>query len=589
MKNFFKYFFASFLAFLIALIVGIFILAGTLGSLFSSDKTIEIKPNSVLKITLDKPIMDRAPNNPFDQINISGFSAEGAESLHQILKNIKRAKTDDNIKGIYLHLANISAESATLTEVRNALADFKSEGKFIISFANYYTHGSYYLASIADKLYVNPEGMVTLAGFSAQIMFFKKTLDKLGIDPQVIRHGKYKSAVEPFLGNKMSEANREQISEYLGSMWNELLTKVGESRSIEVSELQRMADEMLIANSEDAVKYNLVDGLRYYDQVIDELKSNVGIGGDTAISFMKINDYTHAPKAPKNKLITKNGKIAVVYAQGEIGNGKGNDTEIGTQNVASALRKAREDKKVKAVVLRVNSPGGSALTSEVILREVQLTAKVKPIIASMGDVAASGGYYISCLADTIVASPNTITGSIGVFGLLFQAQELIEKKIGINVEVVNTAKHADLGSMFRPLTSDERMVIQNSIEEVYNTFIEHVAIGRGMTKEQVNEVGQGRVWSGRDALKLGLVDVLGGLNEAIAIAAEKAKLEDYTLVELPKQKDPIQEFIKQMGGAASIEQLFLNNTNLNPYLEHLKTLTEMQGPQMRLPYDIVIK
>jgi len=533
--------------------------------------------------------MDRAPSNPFEQLDFSGFNSDGAESLHQILKNIRRAKTDENIKGIYLHLGNIAAGSATLTEIRNALSDFKSEGKFIVSFANYYTHGSYYLATVADKVYVNPEGAVTMAGFSAQIMFYKKTLDKIGIEPQVIRHGKYKSAVEPFLGNEMSEANREQISEYLGSMWNELLAKVSEARSIEVAELQRMADEMLITNTDDAVKFNLVDGVRYYDQVLDELKANVGINADTAISFVKLGDYTNAPKPPKDKLITNTGKIAVVYAQGQIGDGKGNDSEIGTQNVASALRKAREDKKVKAVVLRVNSPGGSALTSEVILREVQLTQKIKPIIASMGDVAASGGYYISCLADTIVASPNTITGSIGVFGLMFQAQELIEKKIGINVEVVNTAKHADLGSMFRPLSQDERGLIKKSIEEIYDTFIEHVADGRGMTKEQVDEVGQGRVWSGRDAQKLGLVDVLGGLNEAIAIAAERAKLEDYTIIELPKQKDPFEEILTQFSGSASIEQMFLKNTNLNPYLEHLNNLTKIRGAQMRLPYDIVIE
>ncbi|MDA3867368.1 MAG: signal peptide peptidase SppA [Salinivirgaceae bacterium] len=589
MKNFLKYFLASFLAFLIALVVGVLILAGSIGSMFDSEKVVEVKPNSILKITLDKPIVDRAPNNPFANFNFGAFTPESSMSLNQILKNIDRAEKDENIKGILLYMTNVSAGSATLSEIRNALEKFKSSEKFIISYADYYTQNSYFLASVANEVYVNPEGMAGLQGYAAQVMFFKKTLDKLGIEPQVIRHGKYKSAVEPFLGNKMSEANREQIQEYLGSMWSELLLKVGDSRTITVEKLQRIADEMLVTNSDEAVDHNLIDGTRYYDQILAELKTKVGLEENKELTFVSLGNYTHAPKPPKDKLLANSGKIAVVYAQGEIGSGKGNDTEMGTENIAKALRSARKDDKVKAVVLRVNSPGGSALTSEVILREVQLTAEVKPVIASMGNVAASGGYYISCLADTIVASPNTITGSIGVFGLLFQAQELIEEKIGINVETVSTAKHADLGSMFRPLTTDERAMIKRSIEDVYETFISHVAEGRGMTKEQVDEVGQGRVWSGRDAQRLGLVDVMGGLTDAIQIAAQRAGMEDYTIKELPKQKDPIQQMLEEFGAATSVRELFFNNMKLNPYLEHLEKLTKMEGVQMRLPYDIEIK
>ncbi|ALO15121.1 Protease 4 [Salinivirga cyanobacteriivorans] len=589
MKSFLKYFLASFLAFLIATIIGVFILIGTVSSLVDTEKVVKVKPNSVLKITLDKPIMDRAPKNPFAKLSPMNFEPQSSSSLSQILDNIDRAKNDSKIKGIFLYLDNITAGSATVTEVRNALASFKDSGKFIISYGNYYSQKAFYLATVADKVYVNPEGMVGMQGLTSQVMFFKKTLEKIGVEPQVIRHGKYKSAVEPFLDNKMSEANREQIAAYMGSLWNEILMKVGSSRNLKVDELQRIADEMLLTNVDDVVEYNLADGARYYDQVMDELKTKAGTGEGEKLAMVTLGDYTHAPKPQKDKLISKMDKIAVVYAQGQIGAGKGSVDEIGTENVAKALRKVREDDKVKAVVLRVNSPGGSALTSEVIFREVQLVKEKKPVIVSMGDVAASGGYYISCMADTIVASPNTITGSIGVFGLLFQARELIEEKIGINVETVNTAKHADMGSPFRPLDRKERAAIKKSIEDIYQTFIGHVANGRGMTKEEVDKVAQGRVWSGRDALEIGLVDVLGGLNDAIEIAAERAGVEDYVIKDLPKQKDPIQQMLEEFGANASMQEIFLENTRLNPYLEHLKSLSQMKGVQMRLPYDIIIE
>ncbi len=589
MKSFFKYFFASFLAFIIAFVIGIFIMVGVVSSMVDQEKVIEVKPNSVLKITFDAPIMDRAPKNPFANLQPGSLKPQNTSSLNQILKNIKRAQADPNIKGAFLYLDNISAGFATVNEIRGALETLKDSGKFIVSYGNYYDQKAYYLASVADKVYVNPEGLVGMQGLVAQVMFFKKTLDKMGIDPQVIRHGKYKSAVEPFLGNKMSEANREQIEEYLGSLWSEMLMKVGVARNIEVDELQKIADEMLVKNVDDAVEFNLVDGARYYDQVLAELKTKVGIEEDKDVKFISLSKYTHAPKPPKKNLISESGKIAVVYAQGEIGSGKGSITEIGTENVAKALRKAREDKKIKAVVLRVNSPGGSALTSEVILREVELTKAVKPVIASMGDVAASGGYYVSCLADTIVASPNTITGSIGVFGLLFQVQELVEEKIGINVETVRTANYADLGTPFRPLKSEERAVIKESIEDIYDTFIGHVAQGRGMTKEEVDKIGQGRVWSGRDAMRIGLVDVMGGLNEAVRIAAERAGLKDYYIKELPEQKDPFQQILEDFGAQTSVKNILVNNTLINPYINHLMSITKMDGAQMRLPYDIHIE
>jgi protease-4 len=589
MKSFLKYFLASFLAFFIAFIIGIFILIGIVGSMVNQEKIVEVKPNSVLQISFNDAVMDRAPNNPLENFDPVEMSSESAISLKKILNNIEKASADDNIKGIFLYLDGIKAGAATISEIRNQLQAFKDSNKFVIAYGNYFSQKAYYLATVADKVYVNPEGSAGMTGLAAQIMFFKKTMDKIGIDPQVIRHGKYKSAVEPFLGNKMSEANREQISSYLGSLWNEMLMKVADSRGLSVEELQKMADDLSIINVDDAVEANLVDGARYLDQVIDEMKAKVEVAEDKDLEIVKLKDYFHSPELNTNKLVSSMDKIAVVYAQGEIGSGKGSTSEIGTENVAKAIRKARKDDKIKAIVLRVNSPGGSALTSEVILREVELTKGVKPIVASMGDVAASGGYYISCLADTIVASPNTITGSIGVFGLLFQAQELIQQKIGINVEVVKTAKHADMGSMFRPLSMEERDIIKKSIEDVYTTFITHVAKGRGMSVDAVDEVGQGRVWSGTNAKEIGLVDVLGGLNDAIEIAAKMAGSDDYMVKEYPKQKDPLQQILDDFGASASLEGVLVNNTQLSPYFKHLRSLSKMKDIQMRLPYDIYVE
>lgn len=589
MKSFLKYFLASFVAFIIAFVIGIFILIGIVGSMVNPKKVVTVKPNSVLQITLNNAVMDRAPNNPFENFNPVGMTSEAGVSLKKILNNIEKASADDNIKGIFLNIDGINAGSATVSEIRSQLQSFKDSNKFVIAYGNYYTQKAYYLATVADKVYVNPEGSAGMTGLAAQVMFFKKTLNKMGIEPQVIRHGKYKSAVEPFLDNKMSEANREQVSKYLGSLWNEMLMKVADSRGLSVEDLQAMADDMSITNVDEAVEANLVDGARYYDQVIDEMKSKVEIAEDKDIEIVKLKDYFQTPDKNAKKLVSSMDKIAVVYAQGEIGSAKGSTVEIGTENVTKAIRKAREDDKIKAIVLRVNSPGGSALTSEVILREVELTKGVKPIVVSMGDVAASGGYYISCLADTIVASPNTITGSIGVFGLLFQAQELVQEKIGINVEVVKTAKHADMGSMFRPLTIKERDVIKKSIEDIYGTFISHVAKGRGMTIDAVDKIGQGRVWSGRDAKEIGLVDVLGGLNDAIKIAANMAKSKDYIVKEFPKQKDPIQQMLENFGASTSLEGILVNNKQLSPYFKHLKSLSNMKDIQMRLPYDILIE
>ena len=586
MKSFFKYFLASFVAFLIALLIGIFIFIGSISSMFNNKKETTIKPNSILKISLNQQIVDRTGKNPFENLSLGSLNNKSKIGLSKILSNIDKAKNDPNIKGIFLNVSNLKAGSATIQELRNKLITFKDSDKFIISYADAYSQKAYYLASIADKVYVNPEGLIGLQGLAAQVMFFKKTLAKIGVKPEIIRHGKFKSAVEPFMLDKMSAANREQIETYMGSIWDEMLKGISEARNVKVSELQSIADNMSLNTTEDAIKYKLIDGVRYYDQVIEELHEKAGVASDKKLNIVSLTNYFKAPKVSKDELITKMSKIAVIYAQGEIGSKKGNNSEIGTENIAKAICKARKDKKVKAIVLRVNSPGGSALTSEVIYREVTLAKKAKPFIVSMGDVAASGGYYISCMADTIVAQPTTITGSIGVFGLLFQAKELINKTIGINVETVLTAKHADMGSMFRPLTQDERNVIQKGVEDVYDTFIGHVAEGRHMTKAQVDSIGQGRVWSGVNAKKIGLVDVLGGLNDAIKIAAQMAKIENYRIKELPKQKSTLNEILSKLEGNSV---LISNDNIIAPYLSHIKYLMGAKGIQARIPYNLSIQ
>lgn len=587
MKSFFKFLFASILGVILGMLLFFFILMGIVGSMVSSgDKVVKVKPNSVLLVKLDQTIVDRSSDNPFDNFNFNTFESEPKLGLNDVLEGIKKAKTDENIKGILLQAEAFPSGFATVEEIRNALIDFKTSGKFLYAYGDYFTQKSYYLNSVADKIYITPEGGMELKGLSTELMFFKGTLEKLGLEPIIIRHGKFKSAVEPFMYDKMSPENREQISAFIGSFWNHYVAGVSASRAIEAAEINRIADNILVTSPESAIENKMIDGMLFYDQLLDTLK--VKTGAEKDVEFIGLGKYKKTAPVRKEKRLPKK-KVAVIYAAGEIGMGKGGEQAIGSEGLSKTIREARLDTTIKAIVLRVNSPGGSALASEIIYREMVLAAKVKPVIASMGDVAASGGYYIACPADTIVASPNTVTGSIGVFGLMFNGQKLLKDKLGITVDRVTTNKYSDLGSFTRSMSAEEQSIIQKEVEKVYDTFIGHVALGRGMTKEEVDNIGQGRVWSGVTAQSIGLVDVLGGLNDAIRIAVEKAKLgDDYRVVSLPKQEDPFEQIIKSIGGDAKMWFMKEELGETYQYLRHIESLTKMEGTQARLPFSLEV-
>lgn len=592
MKTFFRFFFASLIATTIAFLVAVFVFIGVISSMFTEEfkSTTTVKPNTTLVVDLNRPIVDRTTDNPFEKFAAPGISsmfANTAVGLNTILENIKKAKNDDNIKGILLRPALFSAGLATTEEIRNALKEFKESGKFVISYADAYTQRAYYMASVSDKIYINPEGIMEFSGLSASLTFFKRTLEKLGVEPQVIRHGRFKSAVEPYMLDKISPENKLQVETFLGTTWKHIITEIGISRSIAPELLQQYADQATIMSAEDAVRTGMVDGTRYIDQVISELKTMTDTTQTGDLESIDIFKYKNTPKTT-DKLITEQPKIAVIYAQGEIGMGKGSNNEIGTKNISEALAKARNDKKVKAVVLRINSPGGSSLTSEIILREAQLTQKEKPLIVSMGDVAASGGYYIACAADTIVANRTTITGSIGVFGLLFNAEKLISDKLGVTVNTIKTAQYADMGTPTRKMTQAEREIITQQIVAVYKTFVNHVSRARNMTYDEVDKIGEGRVWTGADAKNIGLVDVFGGLAEAVRIAAEKANIDDYRIEELPIQKNTIQSIFEELETEV-LTRIAGDNAVVAKYMSHISKALNMKGIQARMEYDIDIE
>lgn len=586
MKSFFKYLLATIVGVFIASFLGFLIMLGIFGAMVSSaDKPVEVKDNSILYLTFDETIVDRAVDNPFSNLNFGPFASAKQLGLNDILKAIESAKEDPKIKGIYIQAVSVSAGGATVEEIRDALIDFKESGKFIISYSDIYSQKAYYLASVSDNIYMNPEGGMEWMGLRGEVMFYKNALEKLGIEPQIIRHGKFKSAVEPFMLDKMSDANREQMLTFMGSIWNHWVKGVSESRNISVEELNRYADEMLISNAKRSVEYGLIDSLIYKDELIDKLKKLTETKDKDDLTTITLAKYIKAPSPIKKKGLAKN-KIAVVYAQGEINMGEGQDGTIGSETISKAIREARRDSSIKAIVFRVNSPGGSALASEVIWREVVLAKQTKPVIISMGDLAASGGYYIAAPGDVILASPTTLTGSIGVFGMYFSVKEGMNKKLGLTVDVVKTNKYSDFGSMYRPLTAEERAISQQGVEDIYQTFIGHVAEGRGITKDEVDAIGQGRVWSGANAMDIKLVDEFGGLKRAIAIAAEKAGVEEYRVVDLPKQKDPIQALMEDLSGNAKMMILGDEFVYIYKQYQQVTNMVKNQGVQARMPFEV---
>lgn len=589
MKEFFKIVFASmvgvFFAGILITIIGFALIAGII-AVASSDKKTDVEPNSVLHIAINYNVSERTANNPLAGLSFLG-DGDKSIGLKDILANIKKAKTDSNIKGIFLDESSMEAGQATIEEMRNALIDFKTSGKFIIAYSEVYSQGFYYLASVADKVYLNPKGIFEFKGFSSQVTFLKGALDKLGVEVQVIKVGTYKSAVEPYFLTKMSDANRAQVTSYLGSMYDHFLTGISISRKINKDTLFNYANTMRIKEPEDALKYKLVDGLKYKDEILDELRQRTGIGSKADIKGVEIGEYTNTDTKADDG--TSKNRIAVVYASGEISGGDGDDNSIGSEGISKALRKVRLDNKVKAVVLRVNSPGGSSLASDVIWREVMLTKKVKPIIVSMGDLAASGGYYISCAADSIVAEPNTITGSIGIFAILPNMKKLFNDKLGITFDGVKTGKYADLGDISRPLSPDERLILQNEVNRGYDEFTKAVAEGRHKTQAYINSIGQGRVWTGEQAIKIGLVDRLGNINDAIKMAAKKANLKGYKLDSYPTQKSIFDKFGLGLNAEIKAHMLKSELGENYKYYQQIKGATQMmRTPQARMPYEVEI-
>ena len=589
MKSFFKYVLATVtgivISFFIIVIIG-FIIIGSLISSMSADKDAAVANNSVLHVGLNHIITERTIQDPFEELELPGFVTTKSFGLNDVLSRIAGAKEDDRIKGVYLDLSSVSANFASLQEIRDALLDFKESGKFIIAYSEGYTQRAYYLASTADKIYINPEGTIDFRGLASQTLFLKGALDKLGIEAQVIKVGTYKSAVEPFILDRMSDANREQVNSFLGSIYEHFITQVADSRKISRDSLYAIADGYLIRTADDAIAYGLADGKKYKDELLDELKTLLDIDKDKDVSAVTLTKYR--PAAKKSKAGVRD-RIAVVYAVGEITSGEGGDDVIGSERISRELRKMRRDDKVKAVVFRVNSPGGSALASDVIWREVNLLKQEKPVIVSMGDVAASGGYYIATAADSIFAQPNTITGSIGVFGVIPNMQNLMNDKLGITYDKVKTGRYADyLANVDRPLTADERNILQMEVNRIYDTFLQRVADGRGLSKEQVDSIGQGRVWSGQQALDNGLVDRLGSIEDAIDAAASKAGLEDYRLVTYPAMKNPFESLL---GSSTDRISTWFAKRELGDQYRHyedVKKALGIRGMQTRLPYTMEI-
>jgi len=576
---------AAILGTIIALFLLIFIFVGIAAMVGDSDK-IEVKDHSVLALNIDGIVEDYVPksDNPLDEL--MGSNDDKFE-LAQILNAIENAKTDNKIKGISIELLNTNAGVAQLQAIRNKLVDFKTSKKFITAYADVYTQKNYYLSSVADSIFINPVGILEFSGLSTEKLYFKDFQEKYGVKLEVIRHGKYKSAMEGFISDKMSEANREQTLSFLGSIWGELIEDIAVSRKKTVAELNVIADQLGTSNIAKAIENKMLDKALYADEYENKLKKLSGIATSKDLEKISLADYI---KSGKGQIIsTAKDKIAVLYAQGEIMYGKGDETYIGQESMMGALKKIREDKNIKAVVLRINSPGGSALASDLIWREIEITKKVKPVVVSMGNLAASGGYYIACNANKIFAEPTTITGSIGVFGAIPNMTGLAGK-MGINAEQVSTNKGANY-SVFEPLSNEFHDYIKGSIDEIYQTFISHVAQGRKMTTAAVDSIGQGRVWTGKEAKEIGLVDELGGLNDAIAYTAKLVKLEKYKTTLYPRYKKDFKDAFSGNPFMKSKEELFIQEMGEENYklYKTLQSFQNMKGPQARLPFVFEIK
>ena len=540
MLKFLKNVFSTVIGILLSFFVIIIIFIGVLSvSSEYQKKEKKIDKNTILKIDLSTPVVERASTNPLADLDLFNPEPKKQLELKAILDNIEKAKFDDNIIAIYINSPVVNAGLSQTEEIRNKLLEFKKTGKPIVAYSEVYSIKNYFLSSVADKIYMNPIGGIDHKGLSATVMFFKGLLEKLNIDLQIFRLGKFKSAIEPFTLDKMSNENREQLKLMLNSINNNIMDSISSQRQIPFEMVKKHANQLTLNSAEICLEKGYIDHLIYEDQVEDSL---IAIGTNKKLKTISLKGYSSVKS--KEKDISRN-KIAIIYATGEINSGKGDVASIGSKTTSAAIKKAREDKKVKAIILRVNSPGGSALASDVIWRETKLAQKEKPLVVSMGDYAASGGYYIACAADKIIANPTTLTGSIGVFGMIPNMQNFYKSNFGITVDTVKTNTYADMGTS-RKLSTFEKNKVQESVKNIYSTFISRVSDGRDMTTEDVDAIGQGRVWSGYDAKDIGLVDLYGGLETAIVIAAELAEVDDYRVISLPKIEDPLTKIMKDL-------------------------------------------
>lgn len=588
MKDFFKFTLATITGIILTSIVMFVISIIVVFSMLSSTETeTVVKKNSIMMLDLNGSLVERTSDNIFKELFDKEDSTYG---LDDILGSIKKAKENDDIKGIYIQATSLNANFASLQEIRDALNDFKKSGKFIVAYSDNYTQGMYYLSSVANKVLLNPKGAIEWRGLASQPLFLKGLLEKLGIEMQVFRVGTYKAAVERFSATEMSPANREQVTAYITSIWNEIITDVAASRKISVDSLNNYANRMLMFYpAEQTVKSGMADTLIYKNDVRDYLKQLVKIDKDDDLAVLGLDEMINVKKnTPKDK---SGNIIAVYYAFGEIDGGSSSTDEDGiiSNEVIKDLRKLKEDKDVKAVVLRVNSPGGSAFGSEQIWEAVCQLKKEKPVIVSMGDYAASGGYYISCAADTIVAEPTTLTGSIGIFGLIPNAKGLTDK-LGLSFDVVKTHKFADFGNIMRGMNTDEQTLLQMYINQGYDLFVSRCAEGRKMSKNEIEKIAEGRVWTGEAAKKIGLVDILGGIDKALEIAVKKAKVEGYTVVGYPDRKNVLQELLNSKPGNY-IESRMLKSQLGDYYngFSMLKNLEKADFMQARVPFELNIK
>lgn len=589
MKSFLKYTLATITGIILTSIIFFVVLLASLSALVASgDKPVSISENSILVLKAGVEIPDRGNDDPFSGIDIVNMTFAPVPGLNDILRDIDKASSDNNIKGILIENGFLPSGWATTGEIRNALLKFRESGKFIISYSDYLlTQQCYYLSSAADKIYINPGSMVDFKGLSAEMMFYKNALDKLGVEVQVTRHGKFKGAVEPFILDKLSDANKEQIKAYVGSIWENVISAISDSRGIPADKLNLIADNLSGNIASTALENKLVDGLLYRNELIDTLKFLSGVSKEKDLSLVSMAKYTKVPDP--NKVVSAKTRIAVIYASGNIVTGKGNESNIGGNYYAEIIRKQRLDTSVKAVVLRVNSPGGSATASDIMWQELELTTRVKPVVISMGNYAASGGYFISAPATKIYASPTTISGSIGVFGLLPNAGELLEKKLGLSTETVNTNKNSDFPSVYRPMNTYEKEIMQKSIENIYSDFVTKVSLGRKKSFESVDSIGQGRVWSGVSAKEIGLVDEIGGLTDAIKGAAELAGIDKYSIRELPVFEDPYTRLLSQLEGELKTSILKKELGESVKYFNMVEEIRDLSGIQARLPYFLEIR